>query len=588
MLIDSINSPRDLKKLKTSQLPELASEIREGLIKKLSITGGHLGSNLGFIEATIALHYVFDFTTDKLVLDVSHQCYTHKILTGRKSSFLDPEHYNEFSGYTNPSESAYDLFSIGHTSTSISLACGLARARDLIGTDENVVAVIGDGSLSGGEAFEGLDYAGAELKSNFIVVVNDNQMSIAEDHGAIYKNLRDLRDSDGNCANNIFRALGYEYILIKEGNNLDALLNVFSKLKDTDHPVLIHLCTKKGNGFKYALDNQEWSHWVRPFDIESGQEKNPFKGGERFDFIVRDHLEEMMRKDNKIALINSAVPGALSLTHEHRQRLGKRFSDVGICEQHAIAMSAGMAKRGLKPVFFTLGTFYQRAYDQISQEICINNLPVTMIVVNASIYASRDITHLGIFALGLLSNIPNLTVLCPTNKEEYLGMLDWSINQKQGPVAIFAPRGGVFHCNYLDDPRFKDWTKSIEVEKGSKVAIIGLGDFFQLAEDVANKVKEKFGFQPTLINPRCASSLDTEYLDTLAKEHQVIFTFEDGIVDGGFGQKVASYLGENKNIRIFNYGFKKNFLNRININEIFETNNLQKDSILENIRLCVD
>lgn len=582
MLIDSINSPKDLKKLKTSQLPELASEIRQGLIKKLSVTGGHLGSNLGFIEATIALHYVFDFPVDKLVLDVSHQCYTHKILTGRKSSFLDPDHYNEYSGYTNPSESPYDLFAIGHTSTSVSLACGLARARDLLGTKENVIAVIGDGSLSGGEAFEGLDYAGGELKSNFIVVVNDNQMSIAEDHGAIYKNLRDLRESDGKCANNLFKALGYEYILVKAGNTIDKLLKVFTQVKDTDHPVLIHLCTNKGNGFEYALENKEWSHWVRPFDIKSGHEKNPFKGGERFDFIVRDHLEELMKTDNQIALVNSAVPGALSFTHEHRQKLGKRFSDVGICEEHAIAMSAGMAKRGLKPIFFTLGTFYQRAYDQISQEICINNLPVTMIVVDASIYASKDITHLGIFALGLLSNIPNLTVLCPANKEEYLGMLDWSINQKNGSVAIFAPRGGVFHCNYLNDPKYKEWTKSIEVVKGSIVAIFGLGDFFQLAEDVAGKIKEKFGFQPTLVNPRCASALDTELLDKIAPKHQIVITYEDGIIDGGYGQKVASYLGKYKDVRVFNYGFKKEFFNRVDLDELFRINHLSEYSDIYN------
>ena len=582
MILDLINSPKDLKKLDRALLPELAAEIRNKLITKLSKTGGHLGSNLGFIEATIALHYVFDFSVDKLVLDVSHQCYTHKILTGRKKSFIEPAHYNEYSGYTNPSESSYDLFAIGHTSTSISLACGLARARDIIGTKENVVAVIGDGSMSGGEAFEGLDYAGGELGSNFIIILNDNQMSIAEDHGAIYKNLRDLRESDGKCANNIFKALGYEYILIKDGNNLEDLIDVFSKVKDSNHPILIHLCTKKGNGYKYALENQEWSHWVRPFDVENGQEKNPFKGGERFDFIVRDHLEELIKSDNKIAIINSAVPGSLSFTLEHRLKLGKRFSDVGICEEHAIAMSAGMAKRGIKSVFFTLGTFYQRAYDQISQEICINNLPVTMIVVGASIYASRDITHLGIFALSLLSNIPNLTVLCPATKEEYLGMLDWSINQTTGPVAVFAPRGGVFSCNYINDKRFKEWKKSIEVVKGSKVAIFGLGDFFQFAENIGTNIKNKFGFQPTIINPRCASSLDVELLDEIAIDHKIIITYEDGILDGGYGQKVASYFGKYKDIKVFNFGFKKSFFNRTDLREVFRINHLSELSGIYN------
>ena len=446
MFLEKINSPDDLKKLNISECEILAQEIRNSIIKKASIIGGHLASNLGIVEATIALHYIFNSPKDKFIFDVSHQCYTHKILTGRKDSFINPELYRSVSGYTAPNESPHDFFIVGHTATSISLASGLAKARDIKDDKENIIAIIGDGSMSGGEAFEGLNFAGSELNSNFIVLFNDNGISIAENHGGIYDSLKKLRDTDGKSSDNFFKSLGYEYYFVKNGNNIQELINVFKKVKDVDHPVVIHISTVKGKGYKYAEEHREQTHWVKPFDIETGAEKNPFYG-ERYNRIIRDHLIEKMKNDQKIITLIAAVSDSLlCFNSEKRKIVGKQFVDVGIAEEHAITMSAGLAKNGCKPVFATFSTFVQRTYDQISQDICINNLPVTIIVVDASVYAVNDVTHIGIFDIPMLSNIPNLVYLAPTNKQEYIAMLDWSIEQDKYPVAIRAPRNSVFQA----------------------------------------------------------------------------------------------------------------------------------------------
>lgn len=584
MYIEKIDSPKDLKKLNVKECEVLASEIRSILLKRISDVGGHLGSNLGVVEATIALHYVFDAPKDKIVFDVSHQCYTHKILTGRKTAFMNPELYKSVSGYTCPNESKYDCFQVGHTSTSISLASGLAKARDLVGGTENVIALIGDGSLSGGEALEGLDFAASELNSNFIIVVNDNNMSIAENHGGIYKNLKELRDSDGKSPNNIFKAFGFDYRFVKDGNDIASLIPMFSSVKDIMHPVVVHVSTTKGKGYEYAEVHQEETHWCRPFEIDSGLEKNPFKRTERYDFIIRDHLIEKMKQDKSVTTIIAAVPDSLAFKKSKRKEAGKQFIDVDIAEEHAIAMAAGIAKAGGKPVFVTLSTFFQRTYDQISQELCINKSPATLIVANASVYAPNDITHVGIYDIAMMSNIPNLVYLAPTNKQEYLAMLDWSIDQNQHPVAIRAPRNGVFQAKSVVDTDYSKLNRYKVERKGCNLAIVALGDFFQMGEIVADLCEKEMRFQPTLINPRYITGIDEELLNDLIKDHNLVITLEDGILDGGFGEKIARYYGPCKTVNVINYGLKKEFLDRYDVKEVLRKNRLEPELILLDIQ----
>lgn len=581
MFIEKINNPDDLKKLSISECEVLAKEIREMLLTKMSLRGGHLASNLGIVDATIAMHYVFNSPVDKIVFDVSHQCYTHKILTGRKEAYTIEEMYNSTNGYTNPEESEHDYFRVGHTATSISIACGLAKARDINGDKENIIAVIGDGSLSGGEAMEGLNYGGAELNSNLIIIFNDNQMSIAENHGGIYKNLAELRKTEGKAENNLFKTFGYDYRFVKDGNDINSLVEAFSAAKDSDHPVVVHICTIKGKGYEYAEDHKESTHWVRPFDIESGEEKTPFLG-ERYDRIVRDHLIEKMKNDSKVVTMIAAVPDALNFTEEHRKVVGKQFIDVGIAEEHAISMAAGLAKNGCKPVFATMSTFFQRTYDQISQELCINNAPATLIVVNASVYATNDVTHIGIFDIPMMSNIPNLIYLAPTNKQEYLAMIDWSLEQQEHPVAIRAPRNGVF-CVENVDTDYSNLNKYKIVRQGEKIAVLALGDFFQMGENLVNSIKKNFGVTATLINPRYITGLDEEMLEGLKENHDIVIALEDGVLDGGWAQKIAAFFGKS-DIKVMLYGLKKEFLDRYNVNEVMERNHLRVDLIIDDIR----
>ena len=581
MYIEKIDSPNNVKEMNLQECCELAEEIREVLVKKASEVGGHLASNLGIVEAAIAMHYVFDSPKDKIVFDVSHQCYVHKILTGRKEAFLEPEKYHFVSGFTNPSESGHDYFKVGHTSTSVSLACGLAKARDLTGGTENIIAFIGDGSLSGGEAFEGLNFGGSELNSNLIIVVNDNQMSIAENHGGIYKNLSELRESDGQAENNLFKAMGYQYYFIKNGNDMKTLIDVFKKVKDTNCPVVVHICTVKGKGCAFAEADGERFHWVRPFDLKTGSEKKPFLG-ERYDRIVRDYLMDKMKKDSKIITILAAVPDALSFSPDKRKLVGKQLIDVGIAEEHAIALAAGIARGGGKPVFATLSTFFQRAYDQISQELCINSCAATLIVANASVYAVNDATHIGIFDIPLLSNRPNLVYLAPTNKQEYLAMLEWSIEQNEYPVAIRAPRNGVFDAKGDVQTDYGKLNQYKVAESGEKVAVIALGDFFQMGESVSALLSEKHGISATLVNPRYITGIDEELLFSLIQNHSLIVTLEDGVLDGGFGQKIASYYGKYK-ISVLNYGLQKEFLDDYDLNDVLKRNRLVPELILEDI-----
>ena len=561
------------------EMKELAEEIRSALLKKLSIHGGHFGPNFGMVEAIIAMHYVFESPKDKLVVDVSHQSYPHKILTGRKDAFLYEDHYDDVTGYTNPEESEHDWFNVGHTSTSISLASGLAKARDLKGENYNVIAIIGDGSLSGGEALEGLDFAG-EQKSNFIIVVNDNDMSIAENHGGLYKNLKELRASNGTCVCNLFKAMGLDYVYVNDGNNLESLIDTFKKVKDIDHPIVVHINTEKGKGYKFAEDNKENWHWTMPFDIETGKPTVSFDGEDYGDLTAKFLLNKM-KKDEKVVAIVAAVPTNIGFT-ERRLEAGKQFVDVGIAEEHGIAMASGIAKNGGKPVFATHSSFMQRTYDQLSQDLCINNSPATILVNTASVYGMNDVTHLGLYDIPMISNIPNMVYLAPTSKEEYFAMLDWSIEQTEHPVAIRIPCNGVISDGRAPDTDYSDINKFKVEQKGEKIAILALGDFYQLGEELAKEIKEKLNITPTLINPRYITGLDEELLNELKQNHNQVITLEDGILEGGFGEKIASFYG-NTDMKVKNYGIKKAFYDKYDVNELLKANKLTTQQILAEI-----
>ncbi|MEI3394689.1 MAG: 1-deoxy-D-xylulose-5-phosphate synthase [Clostridia bacterium] len=579
-VLNKINEPKDLKGLSKEELEKLSKEIREILLKKLSIHGGHFGPNFGMVETIIAMHYVFESPKDKFVFDVSHQSYPHKILTGRKDAFIYEEKYDDVTGYTNPNESEHDLFNVGHTSTSISLASGLVKARDLKGENYNVVAVIGDGSLSGGEALEGLDFAG-EQKSNFIIIVNDNDMSIAENHGGLYKNLKQLRETNGTCECNLFKAMGLDYVYVKEGNKLEELIKTFLKVKDIDHPIVVHINTQKGKGYKLAEENKENWHWTMPFDIETGKSKFTFDG-EGYGDLTGKYLLEKMKKDPKVVAIVAGVPKNIGFTKDRRIEAGKQFVDVGIAEEHAVALASGIAKNGGKPIFATYSSFIQRTYDQISQDLCINNNPATILVNGASAYGMNDVTHLGIYDIPMISNIPNIVYLVPTSKEEYFAMLDWSIEQTEHPVAIRIPANGVISDERKVDTDYSNINKFKVEEKGEKVAILALGDFYQLGEEVSKELKEKLNINATLINPRYITGLDKELLEELKANHDIVITLEDGILQGGFGEKIASFYGDS-DIKVKNYGIEKAFYDRYDVNELLKANRITKEQITEDV-----
>ena len=580
MYLEKINQPSDIRSLRYEELDQLAAEMRKALLHKLSKNGGHFGPNFGMVEATIALHYVFNSPLDKFVFDVSHQSYCHKMLTGRKEAFLSEEHFHDVSGYTNPEESEHDFFNVGHTSTSVSLACGLAKARDLKGDKENIVAVIGDGSLSGGEALEGIDFA-SELESNFIIIVNDNDMSIAENHGGLYKNLKELRESNGTAACNLFKAMGLDYVYLEEGNDIPKLIDTFEKVKDIDHPIVVHIHTQKGKGYKPAEEHKEDWHWCMPFDTETGKSTVSFDG-EDYGQLTCDYLMGKMKKDPKVVAIVAAVPTNIGFTEDKRKEAGKQFVDVGIAEEHAIAMASGIAKNGGKPVFATHSSFMQRTYDQLSQDLCTNENPATILVNTASIYGMNDVTHLGIYDIPLISNIPNMVYLAPTNKQEYFAMLDWSIEQDQYPVAIRIPCNGVISTTEDVDTDYSDLNKYQIKISGSNIAILALGDFFDIGEKLAKAVLEKTGVMPTLINPRYITGLDEELLENLKKDHTIVITLEDGILDGGFGEKIARFYGPS-DVKVYNYGIKKEFLDRYAIEDVLKENHLTVPQILEDV-----
>ena len=578
MYIEKINGPEDVKKLNIEEMTALAEEMRHALLKRASIHGGHFGPNFGMVEAIIALHYVFESPKDKMVFDVSHQTYPHKMLTGRKDAYLYEEHYDDVTGYSCPQESEHDHFTIGHTSTSVSLACGLAKARDLRGESANVIAIIGDGSLSGGEALEGMDFA-AELDSNMIIVVNDNDMSIAENHGGLYSNLKLLRETNGQAECNLFKAMGLDYVYVDHGNDLRELIGAFKQVKDSKKPVVVHINTLKGKGYKPAEEHKEEWHWHLPFDIETG--KSHFPEVEDYSSVTCEYLIEKMKKDPTVVAITSGTPTILGFTQEKRKQAGRQFVDVGIAEETAVALASGIAKGGGKPVYGVYSSFIQRTYDQISQDLCIDGNPATIVVYTGSVFGMTDVTHLGLQDIPMLSNIPGLVYLAPTTKEEYLSMLDWSVEQKEMPVAIKLPGGDM-----ISDGRevTKDWSQlnTYEVtEKGSKIALIGLGTFYSLALQTAEMLEKK-GIHATVINPYYITGLDKGLLEKLKADHDTVVTLEDGILNGGFGEKIARFYGSS-DMKVYNYGLKKEFLDRYDVNEVLKENHLTSEQIVNDV-----
>ena len=579
--IERINEAADIKKFKVEELDQLAEEIREALFNRLTKIGGHFGPNFGMVEAEIAMHYVFHSPVDQFVFDVSHQSYPHKILTGRKAGYIYDDHFFEDSGYTNPGESEHDLFNVGHTSTSISLASGLAKARDLKGEKRNVIAVIGDGSLSGGEAMEALNVAGSELNSNFIILVNDNEMAIAENHGGIYRNLAELRKTDGKAENNIFRAFGLDYMYVEKGNDIPALIEAFNRVKDIDHPIVVHIHTTKGLGYQLAVEHKEAWHWCMPFDRETGLPTVDFGDGEDYTSMTAKYIMDKAKKDKDFLVITPAMPMTGGLSEDLRKELGSQYIDVGIAEEQAVAMASGAARNGAKPLVITNTTFIQRTYDQISQDVCINGSAVTILLNYTSFAGLTDVTHLGIFGISAFSNIPNLQILAPSSKSEYLNMLDWALDQNEHPVMILIPGNAVTDReadrDYSNIGRFK-----VE-QQGEKVAILALGDFYQMGESLAAAVKEKLGFEPTLINPRFASTIDTELLEQLKEKHSLIVTLEDGILDGGFGQKIDAYYSTS-DVKVKNYGLEKKFYDRYDPAKLLEELGMTNEAMVDDIR----
>lgn len=581
MILDKVNTPDDLKKLSIQEMNFLADEMRELIIKKVNTTGGHMGPNLGIIETTIAMHYVFNSPVDKFVFDVSHQCYPHKILTGRKEGFTNPDLYHKYTGYTAPEESAHDLFKVGHTSTAASLAVGVAKARDLKGEAGNVVAIVGDGSLSGGEALEGFDNAAA-LGSNIILVLNDNDMSIAENHGGIYSNLKLLRDTKGQAECNLFKAMGFDYIYVDEGNNVEKLIEAFKRVKDINHPIVMHIKTVKGHGLAVAEENKEAFHWIMPGTLdEKPAQAEPTPVVEDYNSITKDFILKKAKEDKTVIAVNAATPGVFGFDSKFRNELGKQYTDVGIAEEHAVAYSSALAKMGAKPILAIMTSFVQRTYDQLSQDLCLNNSPLTILVYWGGI-SNADATHLGSFDISMMSNIPNLVYLSPTNKEEYLAMLEYSLNQTEHPVAIRVPMTPLESTGVKDTTDYSKLNKFKLVEKGEKVAILGLGNFFNLGKEVKKAIKEKLGFDATLINPVFMTGVDKELLDELKKDHKVVITLEDGILDGGFGEKVARYYG-NSDMKVLNFGGKKEFTDRTPMEELYNRYHLTPELIVKDI-----
>lgn len=583
MLLTQTTTPEDVKALDRAELPLLCGEIRHAILESSAAVGGHVAPNLGVVELTVALHRVFNSPTDKIVFDVSHQTYAHKALTGRAYTYIDPERYGEASGFANPDESEHDLFAMGHTSTSVSLGCGLAHARDLAGDTYNVITVIGDGSLSGGLAFEGFNNA-AELDSNLIIIVNDNDQSIAENHGGLYRNLAELRASNGTCERNVFRAMGLDYRYLDSGNDVLALVDALQELRNIDHPIVLHVSTAKGKGFEPAQSDPERWHHVGPFDMATGRKLCPGHPSEpaprTYADITGEALSAAIERDPQVVGITAATPYIMGFTPELRAAAGKQFVDVGIAEEHAVTFATALARSGAKPVFGVYGTFLQRAYDELWHDLCLNDAPATILVFGASIFGTTSETHLSFFDISMLGGLPNMHYLAPACMEEYLSMLSWSLDHREHPVAIRVPGIGLVSRPDLAPAEDTDYSavRYNVVRQGRDVAVLALGDFFELGERVANRLAAEYGIEATLVNPRFATELDREFLDSLVAEHRVVVTLEDGILDGGWGERVACYLACTP-VRARTFGIAKGFPDRYDPNELLAQNGMTVENM---------
>ena len=575
MYLEKITSPADIKGYTAEQRRELAREMRDALLKRASIHGGHFGPDFGIVEAIIALHTVFDSPTDKIVYDVSHQSYPHKMLTGRVEAYIDEDKYDEVSGYTNPEESPHDFFNVGHTSTSISLASGLAKARDLAGRSENIIALIGDGSLSGGEALEGLNVVG-EMETNFIIVFNDNGQSIAENHGGMYKELRRLRETNGTAPNNLFRAMGLDYRYVADGNDCEALIAAFSAVKDSAAPVVVHIVTQKGKGYQFAEEDPETWHYRMPFDVETGALKHPYT--DPFQAATVDFIKAEAKVHPNVVFLAAGTMGGIGLSPADRAELGSQYVDVGIAEEHAVAMASGLARGGARPIFGTYSTFFQRVYDQMAQDVAVNTSPAVFLSVGASLYYMNDVTHLGFFDIPLFANIPNLVFLAPASLDEYKAVLRWSVAQTKHPVMIRMPVMGYEESPYPVRTDYSDLNKYQVVTEGAEVALIGAGNFAQLASAAADRLAAA-GIKATVVSPIFLSGLDTALLERLKEKHRLILTLEDGILDGGFGQKIAAYYGMDTAVRVRCYGLTKEFHDRYDATELAREHHLTAEQI---------
>lgn len=590
MYIEKIQSPADLKKLDIKALEVVAYETRQAVLNRVSKHGGHVGPNLGFVEATVALHYVFNAPEDKFVFDVSHQCYPHKVLTGRAAGFLgNVDDMNAISGYSSPAECPeYDNFEVGHTSTSISLASGLQKARDVKGTKENIIAIIGDGSLSGGEAFEGLDEA-SELGTGIIIIVNDNEMSIAENHGGIYKNLRALRESHGECEHNWFKAWGFEYKYLEEGNDIERLIEVFRSVKDTDRPTVVHIHTEKGHGYAPAVNDKEAWHWGMPFNLDDGSRPVRNADGtmpevkpcETYPELFSNWMLSEMKHDKTLIAVTAGTPTAAGFTADKRKEAGSQHLDMGIAEEQAVAMISGMAKGGLRPVWTVYSTFIQRTYDQIAQDLCINSNPAVINVVGGGVNSMNDITHICLFDIPMLCSIPGLIYLAPTTCEEYFAMMRWAILQDKKPIAIRVPSNGVVHTTDNVDEEYSYESKYKVMHNGSEVAVIASGSFYQKGENVVRMLADK-GIDATLVNPRYLNEVDAEALEALKMNHKLVVTLEDGCKDGGFGERIASYYGTS-DMKVLVCGIKKGLYDRYDVEQLLKDNRLLDEQIVEDV-----
>ena len=628
-ILSSIHTPADVHALSAQQLRDLCFEIRTTLLDYGRKHGGHIGSNLGVVELTVALHRVFNSPHDRFIFDVSHQSYVHKMLTGRAEAYLDESRFGEVTGFTNPLESEHDSFVLGHTGTSISLACGLAKTRDMqrIATGEsaigNVVAIIGDGSLSSAIAFEGLNNA-AEQGGNLIIIVNDNEMSIAEDFGGMYGQLAKLRASDGTAELNLFKAFGLDYRYVEQGNDVDTLVEVLNEVKGIDHPIVVHIHTTKGLGFDDGEEfdkgsdgcNQtnpqphagkcEANHWQDP-EVSLGK---PLDARKYYGEMAMASLERRFSNEPGLVVISPATPGSNGITRDFRERAGAHYVDTGITEEHAAAFAAGIAKAGGRPVLATSATFFQRTFDQLQQELALNHVPATLLIFGAGI-SGADNTHSGTFDMTMFANVPDVTCLAPASGEQMLDMLAWATGPSDhGVVAIRMPGEQILSLERATDMAFDPLQRAEEhdpavniagacpfaryqiVQPGKDVAILGLGNTMPLAAEITSALaendEEHAAITATLVDALQYSTMDAELLTMLADGHRLVVTLEDGQLEGGWGEKVTAFYANSNNakashVRVLNFGASKEFTDRVPLDELNERYGLTAATIVSRI-----